>query len=228
MTMRGLIVLLAVLNLGVAAWWLFRAEPAPMAVEEDGASGLARLQLAGERPELRPRPAPTPAASPTVDPAAAAPPAPESCVRIGPYADAATATNAQTALRPIVGRLRLREQREGDGRGWRVFLPAAADRAAADATATRIRAAGFEDLLVVADGAEANSIALGRFSTEARARQHVEALLKAGFPAQAQPLGEARIVYWIELAVTGEADPASLRRLGGATQARAIDCAALR
>lgn len=226
MTMRGLIVLLAVLNLGVAAWWLFRAEPAPVAIEEDAASGLARLQLASERPDLRPRPAPTPTADPTVDPAVAA--APESCLRIGPYADAAAATNAQTALRPIVRRLRQREQRESDGRGWRVFLPAAADRAAADATATRIRAAGFEDLLVVADGAEANSIALGRFSTEARARQHVEALLKAGFPAQAQPLGEARATYWIELAVNGEADPASLRRVGGAGQARAIDCAGLR
>ncbi len=244
MTMRGLIVLLAVLNLGVAAWWLFRPEAAPVA-SEDAPSGIARLQLAGERVATAPASAPASAARPvqpptpadrtaTVEPVAAqeAPAAPatdrESCVRLGPYADAAAAANAQTALRPLARRLLVREQREGDGRGWRVFLPAAADRAAADALAVRLRAAGFSDLLVVANGAEANSIALGRFSTEARARQHVETLLKAGFPAQAQPLGAARITHWIELAVAGPADLAGLRRTGGAGQARGIDCTALR
>lgn len=243
MTMRGLIVLLAVLNLGVAAWWLSRPEVAP-AVSEDAPSGIARLQLADERPgESRPSASANPAteasaaeAVATTPPAQAASPEAtaaqaadrESCVRLGPYADAAAAANAQTALRPLARRLRVREQREGDGRGWRVFLPAAADRPAADAIATRLRAAGFSDLLVVANGTEANSIALGRFSTEARARQHVETLLKAGFPAQAQPLGETRITHWIDLAVTGEADLAGLRRAGGAGQARGIDCAGLR
>ena len=55
------------------------------------------------------------------------------------------------------------------------------------------------DLVVVADGAEANSVALGRFSTEARARAHAEALQAAGFAAKAEALGETRSRYWLDL-----------------------------
>ena len=97
--------------------------------------------------------------------------------------------------------------------------------AAADAAAGRLRAAGFTDLLVVGNGAEANSVALGRFSTEDRARQHVAALRAAGFDAKAEALGETRSAFWVELAVAGPANAAALRRRAGAAQARPIDCA---
>jgi cell division septation protein DedD len=228
MTMRALIVLLAVLNLGVTAWWLSRPDAAPVATVEDAPSGIARLQLVRERPDLQPRPTPTPAdtAPPPADTAAASPP--ERCLRLGPFADAAALAAAQTALRPAALRLRSRETREGGGRGWRVLLPPAADRAAADANAERLKAAGFTDLLVVADGSEANSVALGRFSSEDRAQQHAGALQAAGFAARAEPVGEVRVSQWIELALATGADPAALRRTSGAAQARSIDCTGLR
>jgi hypothetical protein len=229
MTMRALIVLLAVLNLGVAAWWLFRPEPAPAAADA-APSAVARLQLASERPDLRPVPAPQ---IPTPDPApgdntAAELPAPERCLRFGPFADAAALEAARAALAPRALRLRSREEREGGGRGWRVYLPAAADRATADATAERLRASGFSDLLVVADGTEANSIALGRFTSEARAQAHATALQAAGFAARAEALGEARTTRWIELAVAADTDPAALQRSVPAARSSRIDCAGLR
>ncbi len=234
MTMRALIVLLAVLNLGVAAWWLFRPEPAPVATEA-APPAVARLQLASERPDLRPAappqipaPDPAPGDNAAVEPAATEPPAAERCVRLGPFADAAALDAARTALAPRALRLRPREAREGGGRGWRVYLPAAADRATADATAKRLRAAGFSDLLVVANGTATNSIALGRFTSEARAQAHASALQAAGFAARAEALGEARTIRWLDLAVTAETDLAALQRSVAAAGANRIDCAGLR
>ncbi len=233
MTLRASIVLLAVLNLGVAAWWLLRPDTVPAAVV-DPPSGIARLQLLSER--VGPAPAKVEAAAAKPDeteaPAAAAAEAPavaERCYSFGPFADATTLATAQAALRPGALRLRTRETREGGGRGWRVYLPAAADRAAANANADKLKAAGFTDLLVVGDGTEANSVALGRFSSEPRAQQHAQALRAAGFEAaKAEPLGEIRIERWIDLAAAEGFDAAAARRASGATQSRATDCAGVR
>lgn len=235
MTLRASIVLLAVLNLGVAAWWLLRPEAVPAPVVE-APSGIARLQLLSER--VGPAPAPVEATAaqpdatetptPPAAPAAAAPAVAERCYRFGPFADAAALATAQVALRPGALRLRTRETREGGGRGWRVYLPAAADRAAANANADRLKAAGFTDLLVVGDGAEANSVALGRFSSEPRAQQHAQALRAAGFAAKAEPLGEVRTSRWVDLAADEGFDTATARRASGAAQSRTIDCAGVR
>ncbi len=245
MTLRATIVLLAVLNLGVAAWWLLRPD-APPSPEVEAPSGIARLQLLSERPGPAPAAAERPAtATPTAarsaddagpaetePPAAAAPAAPvaavERCYRIGPFADTAALAAAQAARRPRALRLRTRETREGGGRGWRVYLPAAADRTAANANADRLKAAGFTDLLVVGDGAEANSVALGRFSSEPRAQQHAQALRAAGFEARAEALGDVRTANWIDLAAAEGFDTAAARRASGAAQSRTVDCAGVR
>ncbi len=236
MTMRAFLVVLVILNLGAAAWWLLHTDSAT-ATPAEAPSGIARLSLVSEHPDLRPDSAPAADPAP-VDagavPATAAdlpppppPPSNDTCLRLGPFADAVAAGQAQAALRAGATRIAIREhtQPAGRDRGWRVFLPPAADRAAADAAAGRLRAAGFTDLLVVGNGAEANSVALGRFSTEDRARQHVAALRAAGFEARAEALGETRSAFWVELAVAGPADAAALRRRAGAAQARPIDCA---
>ncbi len=239
MTLRALIVLLAVLNLGVAAWWLLRPDAPPVAAE-DAPSGIARLQLVSERP-ANARPAPA-TASAEVSPAVSPPPAKatsavaepvppaaaERCIRFGPFADPQALASAQAALRPFALRLKPRTASRDSGRGWRVYLPAAADRAAATEAAAKLKAAGFNDLLVVTNGAEANSVALGRFSSEARAQQHAQALRAAGFEAKAEPLGEIRSEGWLDAAVAADADLAAARRASGAAQSRLVDCAGLR
>jgi len=233
MTLRASIVLLAVLNLGVAAWWLLRPDAPPATVAETP-SGIARLQLLSERPGPRPAPVPAPsdttvaAETGTADAAPTPPAAVERCYSFGPFADAAALAAGQAALRPGALRLRTRETREGGGRGWRVYLPAAADRAAANANADKLKAAGFTDLLVVGDGTEANSVALGRFSSEPRAQQHAQALRAAGFEAKAEALGEVRTASWIDLAAAEGFDAAAARRTSGAAQSRTVDCAGVR
>ena len=80
-----------------------------------------------------------------------------------------------------------------------MLLPAAASLADAQATAQRIGAAGFGDYFIVREGNEANSIALGRYRNEDSANRRAQSLVAAGFPARAEPLGDGRVSYWIDL-----------------------------
>jgi hypothetical protein len=232
MSLRTLIVFLAVLNLGITAWWLSRPDTALTTTVEDAPSGIARLQLVSERTGPKPAPvaevATLPPEAKAAEEAPSPPTPPERCISFGPYADAAALAAAQIALRPGALRLRTRETQTGGERGWRVYLPAAADRTAANANADKLKAAGFTDLLVVGDGTEANSIALGRFSGEARAQQHAEALRAAGFEAKAESLGAARTAGWIDLALKADTELTAIRRASGGAQSRTIDCAGVR
>ena len=88
MLIRALIVLLVVLNLGAAAWWLTRPAPEP-APPPDLPAGVARLQLVDED---------APAASATPSPAPAAPRLPVVCFSLGPFTSEAAATQARGCL----------------------------------------------------------------------------------------------------------------------------------
>jgi len=239
MLSRALIVLLIVLNAGVALWWATRPVPIPAQAADarsDGQdSGIARLQLLREVPRsalaLRPALAPTPA--PAIPPAAAAASSATSvaqrCYAIGPFTDAATLTAARTQLQPQVAAMRIREAPVSAARGWRVMIAPLADRAVAQIMVERLKAAGFDDYLIVPDGDEANSIALGRYGGESSARQREAALRAAGFQAQAQPLGTTAMRSWLDITVADAAfDPERVRQSSGAAQASVLDCATLR
>jgi hypothetical protein len=222
---RALVVLLAILNLGVAAWTLFRPDPVASAFARPEVDGVT-LQLLSE---VKPRPA-TEAPVERVAGDASRMPAgagadtlPSRCFSLGPYAGEARAVDAAARLGKTVRRADVRQVARG-ARAWSVSLPAHADRAAAEAMAARIRAAGFEDLFIVPSGAAANSIALGRYGNEAAARQHAARLQAAGFMAQAQPVGEVDSEYWVDVAAAPEVDMAGLRAAGGATRAEMVDC----
>ncbi|GAA5070210.1 SPOR domain-containing protein [Lysobacter panacisoli] len=250
MLVRALVVLLLVLNLGVAAWWMLRAPPSPpIAVEQP--ADVARLQLVRETRAPQPAapaapattttaPSPSPIApSATKAPApmppealrdatAAAIPAGARCYSVGPFNDSTAAQNARELLMAVSSRVVPREQRTGSSaRGWRVYLPAAATLEDAQAMAGKISAAGFGDFFVVRQGSEANSIALGRYRSEDSARRRADSLTGAGFPARAEPLGEGRVSVWLDLVAKPEFDPA---RAEAAVQMapRPLDCARLR
>lgn len=248
MLLRALVVLLLVLNLGVAAWWALRAPPPPPPALVQP-PGVARLQLVSEaRPPAPASPAPTatstptpPASAPTASPVIAAPvaaaaPAPVAdaprdpgarCYSVGPFADATAAKHAHELLMAVSTRVVSREQRAGSVRGWRVYLPAAPTLEAAQATAARISAAGFNDFLIVRQGNEANSIALGRYRGEDSAQKRAQSLVAAGFPARAEPLGDGRLSVWLDLVAKPEFDPARAEA-AVLVPARPLDCARLR
>lgn len=213
MLIRALIVLLLVLNIGVATWWLTRAppEPAPVAAP----SSVPSLQLVDAS---RPGPA---AAAPAPE-ASAAPP--ELCVSYGPFASAEAAAEARQRVRPLSERVRVREIAAGPPRGWKVWLPPYPSPQEVEAVSDRVAAAGFSDRFVVRDGRDANSLALGRFASETPARQHAAALVAAGFPARAEPIGTGPISHWLDVAVRPVNAP-RVQPLAAAREARELDCA---
>ena len=226
MILRALIVLLVVINFGVAAWWAARAPAAPTPVSEAPA-GVPRLQLLHEAPRPTVPRAPAPgaiAALPTPVPADVAP---TQCFSFGPYPTPAALRRAHQRVQPRALQARVREIAGGQASGWRVFAPPLPSRAEAQALAERMTAAGFDDLLVMADGSDANAIALGRYRNEDAARRRQASLQAAGFTAQVAPLGDVVVQGWIDVAAGPAFDSARIAQDIAAAQVQRLDCATL-
>ena len=192
MPTRAAIVLLVVLNLGAALWWWLHAPPAPQ-LPPAPPPGAARLHLAGDSVAAGSAATlqhPAVPASVPVEPAPTVQAAPQqatpSPASVATQA-ASTATNEQALLprdSTAATGADACEGGAGPAVGWRVYLPRLPTVEAAQATAARIGEAGFSDYLVVRDGADANTIALGRYGSEAAARRRSASLRAAGFPAR--------------------------------------------
>lgn len=239
MLIRALIVLLIVLNVGVAAWWISRPEPPPPALPAQPA-GVPRLQLLSESgrsavPAQAPAPvtpvAPSPPPVAATEPAAPVvePAAPAQCFSIGPFADQAAASSAAARIGSRIARGNPRQVPGRTAQGYNVVLPPQTDREAARALAQRIGAAGFDDYLVVNSGAQANGIALGRYRSREGAERRQAALRAAGFDAQLQSIGdEGAAQWWLDVAAAAGVTASGLRSAAGASQSRSLDCALLR
>ncbi len=266
MLTRALIVVLAILNVGVALWWMLRGEPAPAPPATP--SGVAQLQLldspsapaaaatapaaASAQPAAAttaladttpapPKPAapiPTPAATAAVEPGPArmpetppapTPPGPLQCISLGPFADRDTAMAAQGKAGELVQRSRLREvPQPGASSTYRVMMPAAASREEAQATVKRIAAAGISDYYIMAQGEDANAIALGQYRNREGAERRLAALSAAGFSARLVGGSEGSAQWWVDAALADKASPGAARQRSGAAQQRSLECAGLR
>ena len=234
MHLRALIVLLLVMNVGVALWWALRPAPAaeqPPALPAD----VPRLLLASEADaealqavQLNAANADVQADGPLADGSDAAAVAPEDlrCFSFGPWTDPGEAEEARVLLQTRVVRIITREAPTGVT-GWRVMMPVHADREAAQETVARLVEAGFDDHFIIGQGEEANAVALGRFSAEASARRHEAALREAGFEAVSEPLGATGTEAWIDLAAGPDFDPGQASEDTGAARAEPADCARL-
>ncbi|WP_372016254.1 SPOR domain-containing protein [Pseudoxanthomonas sp. 10H] len=215
MLARALIVILVALNLGVAAWWLLRPDP-PAPVLPTSTAGGVELRMLAAAPMQDDTPARV--ASPAV-PATT----PATCLRLGPFPDRGAAEVAQAGLGALLRDAALTEE-AGQATGYRVLLPPAGDRAQAQATAARIAAAGFEDLIVLNQGGDANAIALGAYRNRETAERRAAALRAAGFPAEVRAQGASGASRWW---LDGRSvDAATVRATFPAAQDR--DCATLR
>jgi len=277
MLTRALIVVLAILNLGVATWWLLRDEPAraplpppPTGVAElrwlpggtdaavaAQASAAAPTEALVEReaaPATAVAAAPAPAAAtpaapskpaepvkapepvaavakPAPEPVAekpAAPAAPPRCLALGPFADRAAATAAQSRAGNLLSQVRLREQPAASGSArYRVLLPAAASRDDAQATVKRIVAAGLSDYYIISQGDETNAIALGQYRNREGAERRMAAVQAAGFQPRLVASGDAG-QWWLEGQLATGSEPAQAQQRSGAAQQRSLECTRLR
>ena len=230
MLTRALIVLLIVLNLGVAAWWAVR--PSPRVVADTALVGVPKLQLASERksplPAVAPVVTPVPATTTAIPPVETAKQdAAPQCFRFGPFADAASADAAAVKLRASVQKAATKTTTTG-GKGWSVWLPPFADKATAQTKAQEIAGAGIKDYYVVAQGPQANAIMLGRYGGEDNAQRRIAELRAKGIEAQVQPPQDAKSQSWVDVeAAAGYGFAAAQARIG-ATGVRPLDCTALR
>ncbi len=260
MLIRFLIVALAILNLGVALWWM-TPRPAPATAPDVRETGVATLELvpmdamdavgAGAPAVPAPTgaaataaaatPAPTPATAPdaaraaataTATPAAAvsAPqPSPQQqCASFGPFPSREQAQAAQAALRADLSRSQLR-QVQPKAASYRVLTAPAASREEAQAMARRIVEAGFSDYFIIAQGEDANAVALGQYRNREGAERRMAALAAAGFPVRIVGSGaEAGASWWLDVAHAATAGADDLHKRSGAAQRQALECARLR
>ena len=215
MLARALILLLVVLNLGVAIWWASRDAPPPPVESE---TGIATLRLLKEpATPAAPGAPPIPrSASTAVDGAG-----PVKCLRFG---DPSRARDpAAVASLAIPGSDRLEAYVSvPPPQDWRVLIRPYATLELARAQAERIRAAGFQDLLVVADGPEAGSIALGRYGNREAAERHRATLAAARIAAEVLPVGGP--TTFMTLQVPASTDLAAARAQLGALDAVEVAC----
>ena len=240
MLTRSAIVILLMLNLGVGLWWLMRP-PAQAATSAASVVDGPRLRLLDEAPPA-PASATQPAAPASESNVVAASPAPEAaapppvaaaetiavapqCLRFGPFADDAARDAARNRLAGLGIHGVIRDTPARPARGWKVAMPAQASREEAVALAERIKAAGYSDLYILNEGAEANSIAMCRYGSEEAARRREADLRGKGFAAQATPLGAATLQSWLDARLPAEADRASLSQIAAS---KPLDCGGLR
>ncbi len=262
MLTRALLVVLVLLNLSVALWWMLRSDAVPpevkppsgvaslqlLAADEplpatDAARGTAPLEDADDVAKEATTPPPaaveTAAPSPSADAGAGSDSSPPRavaaaiseaprCVALGPFPDQAAAQAAQGRLGEALGRARLQEQSSPSSTArYRVMLPPAASREEAQATVQRIVAAGLGDYYIIAQGPEANAIALGQYRNREGAERRLEALRAAGFQARLQG-GDAAAAWWLQGTLGTGQTADGVRRRSGAAQQRSLECARLR
>jgi hypothetical protein len=193
MLQRALILLLVCMNLGVAAWWALHreAQARPLPATEPG---IASLTLYSESNHAQ---LPIPSVSAN---AATALPADAVCQSLGPFESSADLRHAMDALLPKVERIQFREVQAEELRGYRVYLPAAADRAQALATARALSAKGVADYYVVTAGDQSNTVSLGIFRELENATKRRDEVVALGYNAVVEPRTEPVKQWWIDLA----------------------------
>ena len=230
---RALIVLLLVLNAGVAAWWIARAPPATVPAPRL-LPGVAELHLVGETPAVATSTTiPGMAAVTAADMSAAglatatAPIVAAQCFTLGPFNTAQAVQAAQARLPPLIRAAFVRETRRGGGRGWRALVAPLSSAKQANALAQRIADAGFDDYFVMRQGSQANAIALGRYGNQATAQRRADTLVAAGFAAIAEPLGGS--AFWLDVsAAPGPGQSVAIaQRLPALPQPQPLDCTAM-
>lgn len=256
MLIRALIVVLAIFNAGVALWWWSQppVTDAPVPVMSPPEGG-ALLQLRSEVPVLAADAAAQdnalalPVAASAADNAApagsdtdagalagsaqgaatvASAPPPPVCVSLGAFADRAQLDAAQQRAAGIFAVARPRESASSSSGSYRVMLPPAESREAAQATVRRIVAAGISDYFIIGQGELANAVALGQFRNRDGAQRRLDQLQAAGFAAQIVPSASAQSRWWLDARLAAGISAAQARQRSAAPQVQSLDCAVLR
>lgn len=189
MTLRRIVLVLLLLNLAAAGWWLRAARIPPPHVAQ--AHGVPQLQLLDEALPQKPAASPIAALAPT------AVSNPAQCVDLGPFTTQAEMREAFTSLQALVPSIQYRVAEAAVSRGWWVYLTAPG-REQALALARQLETHGVRDYYVITAGDQQNSISLGLFQEPANAQRRLAQLRALGFPARLRQRVEQVPQYYIE------------------------------
>lgn len=191
--MKALVVLLFAANLGVAGWWYFAPPANHATVVPTIPPSAKRLSLLSEKLSASGESVAVTRESVTQSKTASG------CFTLGPFSDQATAVVVREELEALGANATQRVIREREQYAFRVFLPPAADRAAALAKTQELRNKGITDYFVISsEVGMQNAIALGLFKQKRHADRHTKFLNQKGFEAQMQPRYRERRRYWID------------------------------
>ena len=192
--LRAILLLLACMNLGVAAWWWSHREaPAPPLPSTE--PGVPGLRLLAEVERLPARQAARELAEPPAPLSADA-----QCLSLGPFETPAALREAMDRLLPRVERIQFREVPAVALSGYRVYLPPAESREAAFAVARDLAARGVSDYYVVTAGAQRNTVSLGLFRDLDNASERRDAVVALGYAPVLEPRTETVSQWWIDMA----------------------------
>jgi hypothetical protein len=131
------------------------------------------------------------------------------CVEWGPLSDSDKA-RALSSLEPLdLTRLISQKKVEVVTNYW-VFIPPAANRAAADRRMAELKDSGVKDLLLIDSGPQRFAISLGAFQTEAAAQARLDALAPQGVKT-AKIGARAQAIVQTDLVVRDPPAPAVAR-----------------
>ncbi|NCT68543.1 MAG: SPOR domain-containing protein [Rhodanobacteraceae bacterium] len=200
MFVRALFTLLLALNLGGAAWLLFAQRPAqaPAAVADPGVPALVLLsEREGEGVAATAELASAPESGAEL--------ASDECRTIGPFATQSDTRAALNALAPLTRRIRMRETRATQTRGYWVHLPAMNNREQALGAARTLQQKGVRDYYVVTAGEQQNTVSLGLFRDQGNAERRRAEIAALGFTPQVATRTEELPQYWLDVALAGAA-----------------------
>lgn len=214
--LRAVLLLLVCMNLGVGAWWAFHRVPVrqPLPALEPGIAGLTLLRES-EHAQL-------PAAA-ELDAAPDPLEGMTTCLSLGPFETPADLRQAMARLMPHAGRIQFRELPATVLRGYRVYLPAAATRAEALASARALAGKGLRDYYVVTAGSQQNTVSLGLFRDLANANQRQAEVAALGYAAIVEPRTEAVPQWWVDIAAPAGFEWTSVLPAGG-LKAQPVTC----
>lgn len=214
MFVRALFLLLLALNIGGACWLLFAQRPSAEVLPATD-PGVARLELLSERDAAAGEQAELASAPESPDDIAG-----DECRSFGPFPTQADTRAAMNALTPLTKRIRMREERATQTRGYWVYLPAMPSREQALVAARALSAKGVRDYYVVTAGDQQNTISLGLFRDQGNAERRRAEIAGLGLNPKVNARTEDLPVYWLDFALAGS-EPADLAsRVANAGEAR--------
>ncbi len=171
-------------------------------------------------------PAPETAAPVAASPETAIPPTAPACYTLGPFADETQRAQVRQSLAARLQSVRERGESSGPGRQW-VYLGPYPSTAAAEKEMTALKARGVEDLFVVRQGANKNTISLGLFKEKTSVTERIREMKALGYEAHVEARHETPPSYWLDVAVdAAQVSPAALQEaLPGSAQTKVVDCA---